>query len=139
MIDPRSASAHPFAITAALNHDHVRLTLAGEIDFSTAEQVISSVAQHLNQPQVTCLVADLDGVTFLDSQGLRALVVSHRHAHRLGKTFLVQGHHGDTAAHIEMAGLTAYLTEPTHRPDQTHTGGGQDDKPAHDQYPETLA
>lgn len=52
--------------------------LTGEVDLSNAREIDTAASLALAEG-ATRLVVDLGGVTFMDSQGLRALVVAHRH------------------------------------------------------------
>ncbi len=50
------------------------VTVQGEVDLLTARQLMDALEQvWLERPQVTCVVIDLSGVTFLGSSGLGVL------------------------------------------------------------------
>jgi anti-sigma B factor antagonist len=80
------ASDPPVKIATAHQSDGVTVvTVAGEIDLATSPQVRARLLDLLTEqqpPQV--LVVALDGVSFLDSTGLNALIAVHRHANELG-------------------------------------------------------
>jgi anti-sigma B factor antagonist len=69
------------------------VTLAGEIDMSTAGRMSAVVSDLLN-PAPPRVVLDLAGVTFCDSQGLGTLVVLSRKA-ALAQSVLVLINVGD--------------------------------------------
>jgi anti-sigma B factor antagonist len=56
----------------------VCLTASGEIDSSSAPQFRSVLETLLDEPEVSEIVVDLGGVTFLDSAGLCVLAAAHR-------------------------------------------------------------
>jgi anti-anti-sigma factor len=115
--EPDMPPTAPLGITVTTDHAGARLTLAGEIDITNSDQILLCARRYLDEPGITQVITDLDAVTFLDSSGLRALMFSRRRAAELGKTFLVQGHHGHVAEVIEVTGLTKFLTDPDYLPD----------------------
>lgn len=110
--DPRTA---PLDISVTIDEDRAQLTVTGEIDLTNADDVLLSVHWHLDRPRLNHVVVDLSGLAFLDSAGLRVLMLGRRHADELGKTFRVQGQRGHIANVIEVTGLTEYLTDPSYR------------------------
>lgn len=59
------------------------LTLSGEIDYETAQELRTAVSSVLDG-SIDLLVIDLAGVTFLDSTGIGTLVVAKRICHSMG-------------------------------------------------------
>lgn len=104
-----------FGIAVRINREHAQLTLAGEIDMSSGDEVRHRAQYYLDEPKIAHVVADLDALTFIDSGGLRALLLCRRYADDVGKTFAIEHHHGHIAEVVETAGLTRYLTDPTYR------------------------
>ena len=66
--------ASPFEIRSELGGGDGRLILRGELDIATAPQVEDAALAMLEQ-RVSTLVIDLSGLTFIDSSGLRTLIV----------------------------------------------------------------
>ena len=66
--------ASPFEIRSEVNDGDGRLTLSGELDIATAPQVEEAALALLEQ-RVRTLVIDLSGLTFIDSSGLRTLII----------------------------------------------------------------
>lgn len=61
--------------------DRVVIAVAGEIDMATEAQLREPIDAALEQqPAPTEITIDLAEVTFLDSAGIRALLVSHQRA-----------------------------------------------------------
>ena len=56
----------------------VCLAATGEIDSSSAPQFRQTLEALLDEPEVSEIVVDLGGVTFLDSAGLCVLAAAHR-------------------------------------------------------------
>jgi anti-anti-sigma factor len=117
---PASTPVPRFGIGVTICQDRARLAVAGEIDPTNADLVRLRACYYLDESQIADVVADLSGVTFLDSYGLRALVLCRRYADELGKTFVVRNHRGPVAKVVEATGLTRYLTDPAYRPQPRH-------------------
>lgn len=64
----------PFEIHTELEADTGRLTVVGELDMATAQQLEQQVRTLLNRP-LHKLIIDLSGLSFIDSSGLRLLIV----------------------------------------------------------------
>jgi anti-anti-sigma factor len=60
-----------------------RISITGDIDRCTAYQVQQAVIQALRQQRPTRIEVDLGGVGFLDSAGIRALVLSRADAEQV--------------------------------------------------------
>jgi len=105
-----------FGVAVSINHDHAQLTLAGEIDMANADDVRRSAQYYLDEPSIIQVSADLDALTFIDSVGLRALILCRRYADAMGKSFLIEHSRGHVAEIVETSGLTRYLTDPSYRP-----------------------
>jgi anti-sigma B factor antagonist len=56
----------------------VRVAAVGEIDSSSAPQFRQTLETLVDDPDVSEIIVDLGGVTFLDSAGLCALAAAHR-------------------------------------------------------------
>lgn len=64
-------------VTAQHLRDAVVLTVAGEVDMTTAPDLENAVRQSLEQRPAT-LVIDLSGADFLSSAGIAVLMLAHR-------------------------------------------------------------
>ncbi|WP_162907479.1 STAS domain-containing protein [Allorhizocola rhizosphaerae] len=79
-----------FTLTRHVVNDGVlRLQLAGDVDLTTCDEV----AEAIHDAIVTCnaaeLIIDLGAVGFLDSTGIRALVIGRRLAEEHGVAYWV--------------------------------------------------
>ena len=61
-----------FGLTVTDHGDHLRLALAGDVDFAAHAALTEQIATLVGAGRP--IVVDCAGVTFLDSMGLRALV-----------------------------------------------------------------
>ena len=77
--DPETSDLISVEVTS--DDVHARVTVAGEVDSSSAPELRSRVDDVLDAG-VRDLVLDLGGVTFLDSAGLCVLAAAHRRAVR---------------------------------------------------------
>ncbi len=80
------------------------VALRGEIDVDTADGIdeavsLARLAGH------SCLVLDLSGVTFLDSQGIKALVVAHQAMAAAGGGLVLRGPRRQVRTILEITGL----------------------------------
>src|SRR5262249_488889 len=64
-----------------------RVTVVGEVDLATSPELAEVLAQVANGT----VRVDITGVTFLDSSGLRTLLVAHRNAQHAGRRMIVCG------------------------------------------------
>ena len=70
--------------------DHVSIArLVGEIDLANAGAIEDAIAATLDEDRTLGLVADLSGVTFLDSSALRMLFNLHAMLAERGRAFVV--------------------------------------------------
>jgi anti-sigma B factor antagonist len=98
-----------FDIAAAINGDLGRVVISGELDINSAPRLIAMI-HDLAHPPVRRVDLDCEGVTFLDSTGVRALIVARNDAAHIGVDLvLVQPSRAVTRV-IEMTGLAGYLT-----------------------------
>ncbi|MEU4690176.1 STAS domain-containing protein [Actinoplanes sp. NPDC023714] len=74
------------AAVTARDGTHV-VTLTGEIDLAAADQLLDLLRAEIDTPASVVVIADLTGVTFLDSAGLGAFVGAYNHAGLAGRRF----------------------------------------------------
>lgn len=98
-----------FHVDVVPDRERVVVAPAGEIDLATAPRMQQDVLGLLERG-FTRVVVDLRGVEFLDSQGIRALVLAHNRARELGATMpvLLGTAEGPRRA-LEISGVLAYL------------------------------
>ena len=84
----RGLDAKPFRCDVARDGDDVRITLEGELDLATSPQV-EAVLREPCDHGVARRVLDLSGLTFMDSSGLRVVLVADAAGRRDGPALVV--------------------------------------------------
>jgi anti-sigma B factor antagonist len=84
------------------------VAIVGSVDSLTAEKLISAFAAQLEQDRVQ-LVADLSGVEYTSSAGLRALLATLKDARRRGGDFRLAGVQPSVLRVLELSGFTSIL------------------------------
>jgi stage II sporulation protein AA (anti-sigma F factor antagonist) len=92
-----------------LRSDVSRVTLVGELDSGTAEHFARTVVE-LRTSGASQVVVDLSRVTFLDSSGINALVVSHDTAAAAGGSVIFAAPSEQTARLFDLLHLTDVVT-----------------------------
>jgi anti-anti-sigma factor len=96
------------SIQWATHDDVCRCTLAGELDLATESRVRRALFQAIaEQPKV--LIIDLEGVTFLDSTGLRALLTARNRAANTGTRIVLSRMSRAVERTLEIANLRAFF------------------------------
>jgi anti-sigma B factor antagonist len=85
------------------------LSVTGEIDVATADDLRDIGLGLLQSSQCETLCADLSAVTFLDSTGLGALIALRTAAVDSGRTMLIRNPSVATARLFELTGLSEVL------------------------------
>jgi len=88
----------------------VVVRLCGELDIAVAHNVRESVKPYLTPGRT--VVADLAGLSFVDSAGLACLVDCYKTARRSGSAFWVRGAHDEVAVVLKLTGLCDLLSRP---------------------------
>ena len=76
-----------FGYSVAAFPDGHCVQVVGEVDVATAPQLAEVLAQFANGT----VRVDVTGVTFLDSSGLRTLLLAHRTVQRTGRHMIICG------------------------------------------------
>jgi anti-anti-sigma factor len=93
-----------FDITETADGDSVRLTLSGELDLASAEQLRARL--QVLADAATTVSLDLSELRFIDSSGLGILVMFHQYAARESWNLSINPRtNGDVARIIRLAGL----------------------------------
>lgn len=94
------------------NGAHVVL-LHGQLDLANAERV----REILRGTGGETVVADLSGLTFLDSSGIAALLAARSEVLAEGRAFVLRGAKGIVRQVLEVTGLAPLLEPDRHRHD----------------------
>ena len=93
----------PFSVTATQGDDRFVLTVTGELDAATTVDLESAIQDA--DPSVPGLEVDLTGVSFIDSSGLRTLVMARQSAEESGRRFSISGSSKAVDRLLELTGL----------------------------------
>lgn len=98
-----------FDIVAAINGDVAQVVISGELDSTSAPRLIA-VIHDIAAPPVHGIELNCEGVTFLDSAGVRALIVTRNAAAHVGVDLVLVQASAPVTRVIEMTGLVGLLT-----------------------------
>jgi anti-anti-sigma factor len=94
-----------FAVTAAWTGTDVVLVVAGELDLAASAAWDASVGEAMGQVP-SAVAVDLAATTFVDSSGLRLLLMLRQRVADAGATFTVTNISPAVARLLEVTGLT---------------------------------
>jgi anti-sigma B factor antagonist len=116
MSDP--APPPGFAIQQAAHDDGtVRLSISGELDMISAAVLEQRLDAVLAQDDVSGIVLDLGGLSFIDSTGLRVIVISTRACTDRGRVLTLIPGPPAVQRVFELTGLLDALPFTAHEPD----------------------
>lgn len=92
--------------------DEATLAVSGELDLATAPRLRATVGDLMGQG-VRHLEIDLDGVTFIDSTGMGALLWASNRLVAAGGELHAVHVHGAPARALELAGIDAQIAVST--------------------------
>jgi anti-anti-sigma factor len=97
------------AVTLERDPEGVRVRVVGELDISTVPE-LERVLDRLTVPETGRLLLDLDGVEFIDSTGLAAVIRAQNSADLNGHSFTVR--YSSTQVHrlFELTGMLDRFT-----------------------------
>jgi len=85
--------------------------VAGEVDIATAPR-LDATFESIVASEPSRVLLELEDVTFLDSSGIRSLVLAQRHLEEAGAVFVIDGM-SDAVMHVlEIAGVLESLAHP---------------------------
>lgn len=99
----------PFELSDSSQSGHTRIVVLGELDIATAPELERELRQRLADPSCREIVLDLRSTSFIDSSGLRVLLLASRDAHAAGCRLLVVPGDGHVLRAIEMAQVAEHL------------------------------
>ena len=88
-----------------------QLTVAGEIDMATSPALGALLRAAIEADDTKRVAVDLSQLTFLDSSGIRELVLAHEQANERGIALYVTNPHRIPRRILEITGLFTVLTE----------------------------
>jgi stage II sporulation protein AA (anti-sigma F factor antagonist) len=87
------------------------VTMVGEVDLDSVHQLHQAV-QAADAPWGTHVVADVSGVTFMDSTGVRALLACYERAQERGGTLSITGAQGVVERILHLSGVLSLFRPP---------------------------
>ncbi|MDQ7905535.1 STAS domain-containing protein [Phytohabitans sp. ZYX-F-186] len=100
------------SITSSTTADGtVYLTVAGEIDMESSPRLATALSQAIHADDTKCVAVDLDRVSFMDSNGIRDLVLAQTQATEKAMTFYITNVQDGPRRVLELTGLLAVLTK----------------------------
>jgi anti-anti-sigma factor len=102
------ASLPNFRIETSSTGSGTTIKLAGELDSATCAELIERVEQLIGDDPGE-VVLDLDEVTFIDSAGLRAIIVIERKAGERDVAFTIRSPTGPVADLLQLTGIREHV------------------------------
>lgn len=98
-----------FAITTTAENGGARIRVSGELDIATAPELERELLQRLADPGCRDIVLDLQPVSFIDSSGLRVVLLGSREALAAGRRLRIRPGDGQVLRVIELADVADRL------------------------------
>lgn len=93
----------------AVGGSWLALNVVGEVDLATVDQ-LSSELEAAFEEDTSNVVVDLTGTSFMDSTGLKSLVMAQRKFQEAGRSFAIQVDGGPVSRLIDLSGLDSSIT-----------------------------
>lgn len=105
-------ASHDEVLTVSTHSDEARVVvaLAGELDLHEAKRLSAAVSEVLMGP-VTAIEVDARKLTFIDSAGIRAVLVARADAERLGVAFRLSGASTAVRRIMRIAGVEDLMSD----------------------------
>jgi len=98
-----------FSVTVERDTRGVRVRVVGELDLASVPE-LNSVLETLKDDGYGRLLLDLDGVEFIDSSGLSAIIHAHDSADRSGHPLTIRCSAPQVQKLFELTGMLDYFT-----------------------------
>ena len=99
----------PFEVRAERLETSVRLRVSGELDLTREGELRSALEANLDGGTLDELVLDVRGVQFLDSSGLRSLLVCRDRTQAVGARFRLAASPGPVTRLLAVAGVQSWF------------------------------
>jgi anti-sigma B factor antagonist len=99
----------PFEVAVERHGDAVRVQVTGELDLYREGALRAAMTAVLDAGDVGSLVLDVRGLQFLDSSGLRALLVCRDRTHESGAEFRLAVAPGPVLRLLAVAGVQGWF------------------------------
>lgn len=98
------------SITVEFHDAKASILLSGGIDYSTQEALRNAIDKALSSDTVKEIHADFADVTFMDSSGIRALVILKKKAEERGKSLVLKNCNKSIRELFEIGGFDQMFT-----------------------------
>lgn len=92
-----------------LTHDRrkgtITVQLSGELDHNTAAQIREELDELIEDPQISRLVFDLSGLSFMDSSGIGMMIGRYKTMMKRGGSIAVRAGNSQVDRLMELSGL----------------------------------
>ena len=102
--------ADDFAVQLEEVGTTLRAIVAGELDLATEPRLVAVFTRALKAATATTTVLDLRQLAFIDSSGLRGLLLCRDHAAQQGVAFSLEVDQGPVTRLLEVAGVKDWFT-----------------------------
>ena len=99
----------PFDVRTEERNDHARVVVSGELDFFREPELRVHVEKLLTQSPPARLVLDVVGLDFLDSAGLRGLLVCRDRCRSADVPFTLAVTPGPVTRLLDLAGVQSWF------------------------------
>jgi anti-anti-sigma factor len=93
----------------ATSNGMIRMSIIGEIDIGTVDQLRSALHRALDEPGVGRVLLDFEPLRFLDSSGIVTLIGAYRAADERGIRLRIRGCNGTVRHILEVTGVYEVL------------------------------
>jgi anti-anti-sigma factor len=97
-------------VTIEIHGTTASISLSGNVDYSTQEDIRNANQQALSNEQVREIHVDCGEVTFLDSSVIRALLILQKEADAAGKSLILLNCSANTREVFEIGGFDRMFT-----------------------------
>jgi anti-anti-sigma factor len=112
----RRVEPAPFRLTESSSGSVVRLSVRGEVDTSTADDLVEAMTSIIQADAATRLVVDLAGVSFLAAAGIAALVTAYHRGQERKIEVVVVNCRPTMARVLEITGVDKILASGEAQP-----------------------
>lgn len=115
-----------FAVTAHTEPPSLTVRVAGELDYETCDDLVSTVVDRLSRhgAGLNRVRLDFRELTWIDSSGLSALLMIHRHTSAAGADLLLDHPPDFLERMLRVTGVLDHLTVPALAPPVRRDGSG---------------
>ncbi len=104
-----SGPGDQLVVDCSQSGSELRVVVSGELDAATEPQLVALATSAMDHVGVEAVVLDVGALSFIDSAGLRALMLCRDHAAKCGVPMRLMPGDGVVPRLLEVAGVTAWF------------------------------